>query len=113
MRKTNDNVRELENAIERGVILATGEHIIEAQLPLNISVTQDRTFDRDNQLIYLTGHRMEQMTDFLDDGVMVSLPFDGGVARGGMMMSRGMMRNYFESGSSGSGQRIFYEHIIV
>jgi two-component system response regulator HydG len=30
------NVRELENAIERAVILATGEHITEAQLPLNI-----------------------------------------------------------------------------
>lgn len=31
------NVRELENAIERAVILATGEHITEAQLPLNIT----------------------------------------------------------------------------
>ena len=30
------NVRELENAIERAVILATGEHITESQLPLNI-----------------------------------------------------------------------------
>jgi two-component system response regulator HydG len=30
------NVRELENAIERAVILATGEHITEAQLPLGI-----------------------------------------------------------------------------
>jgi len=31
------NVRELENAIERAVILATGEHITEVQLPLNIT----------------------------------------------------------------------------
>ena len=31
------NVRELENAIERAVILATGEHITEAQLPLYIT----------------------------------------------------------------------------
>ncbi len=31
------NVRELENAIERAVILATGEHIAEMQLPLNIT----------------------------------------------------------------------------
>ena len=31
------NVRELENAVERAVILATGEHITEAQLPLNIT----------------------------------------------------------------------------
>ena len=30
------NVRELENAIERAVILLTGEHITEQQLPLNI-----------------------------------------------------------------------------
>ena len=30
------NVRELENAIERAVILMTGEHITEAQLPLSI-----------------------------------------------------------------------------
>ncbi len=31
------NVRELENAIERAVILLTGEHISENQLPLNIT----------------------------------------------------------------------------
>jgi two-component system response regulator HydG len=31
------NVRELENAIERAVILLTGEHIAEQQLPLNIT----------------------------------------------------------------------------
>ena len=30
------NVRELENAMERAVILLTGEHVTEAQLPLNI-----------------------------------------------------------------------------
>jgi two-component system, NtrC family, response regulator HydG len=30
------NVRELENAVERAVILLTGEHITEKQLPLNI-----------------------------------------------------------------------------
>lgn len=30
------NVRELENAVERAVILLTGEHITERQLPLNI-----------------------------------------------------------------------------
>jgi two-component system response regulator HydG len=31
------NVRELENAVERAVILATGEHITETQLPMNIT----------------------------------------------------------------------------
>jgi two-component system response regulator HydG len=35
------NVRELENAIERAVILSTGEHITEAQLPLNITGEYD------------------------------------------------------------------------
>jgi two-component system, NtrC family, response regulator HydG len=35
------NVRELENAVERAVILATGEHITEAQLPLNITESYD------------------------------------------------------------------------
>jgi two-component system response regulator HydG len=35
------NVRELENAIERAVILATGEHITETQLPLNITEQYD------------------------------------------------------------------------
>ena len=31
------NVRELENAVERAVILATGEHITENQMPINIT----------------------------------------------------------------------------
>jgi len=35
-------------------------------------VIQDRSFDRDNQLIYTTGHRMEQMTGFLGDRIMVN-----------------------------------------
>ncbi len=35
-------------------------------------VIQDRTFDRDNRLVYSSGHRMEQMTGFLGDQVMVN-----------------------------------------
>ncbi len=35
------NVRELENAIERAVILATGEHVTESQLPFNITDQYD------------------------------------------------------------------------
>ena len=35
-------------------------------------VIQDRTFDRDNQLVYTIGHRMEQMTGFLGDLIMVN-----------------------------------------
>ena len=30
------NVRELENAVERAVVLMTGDHVTEKQLPLNI-----------------------------------------------------------------------------
>ena len=35
-------------------------------------VLQDRAFDNRNQLIYLSGHRMEQMTGFLGDWIMVN-----------------------------------------
>jgi len=35
-------------------------------------VLQDRMFDPDNQLIYTSGHRMEQMTGFLGDWIMVN-----------------------------------------
>ncbi len=35
-------------------------------------VIQDRAFDNRNQLIYLSGHHMEQMTGFLGDWIMVN-----------------------------------------
>lgn len=35
-------------------------------------VIQDRSFDRDNQLVYTTGRPMEQMTGFLGDLIMVN-----------------------------------------
>jgi len=35
-------------------------------------VIQDRTFNRDNQLVYTSGHRMEQMTGFLGDLILVN-----------------------------------------
>ncbi|MDX2502027.1 MAG: multicopper oxidase domain-containing protein, partial [Deltaproteobacteria bacterium] len=35
-------------------------------------VIQDRAFDKSNQLIYLSGHRMEQMNGFLGDWIMVN-----------------------------------------
>jgi FtsP/CotA-like multicopper oxidase with cupredoxin domain len=41
----------------------------EYDIPL---VLQDRTFDRNNQLVYTTGHRMEQMTGFIGDWIMVN-----------------------------------------
>jgi len=39
-------------------------------------VFQDRTFNRDNQLVYTSGHPMEQMTGFLGDAILVNgLPY--------------------------------------
>ena len=35
-------------------------------------VIQDRAFDKSNQLIYMSGHRMEQMNGFLGDWIMVN-----------------------------------------
>jgi len=35
-------------------------------------VIQDRAFDKSNQLIYLSGHHMEQMNGFLGDWIMVN-----------------------------------------
>ena len=35
-------------------------------------VIQDRTFDDNNQLVYLSGHRMQQMTGFLGDWILVN-----------------------------------------
>lgn len=45
--------------------LPSGEH----DIPL---VLQDRAFDRSNQLIYLSGHHMEQMNGFLGDWILVN-----------------------------------------
>jgi len=50
---------------ERAVGLPDGEY----EVPL---VIQDRSFDRDNQLVYLSGNRMERMTGFFGDWIMVN-----------------------------------------
>ena len=50
---------------EQGVGLPEDEY----DVPL---VIQDRTFDPENQLVYTSGHRMEQMTGFLGDMIMVN-----------------------------------------
>jgi FtsP/CotA-like multicopper oxidase with cupredoxin domain len=50
---------------EKDAGLPTGEY----DIPL---VIQDRAFDNSNQLIYLSGHRMEQMTGFLGDWILVN-----------------------------------------
>ena len=50
---------------EEAAGLPAGEY----DIPL---VLQDRTFDRTNQLVYLSGHHMEQMNGFLGDWIMVN-----------------------------------------
>lgn len=50
---------------EQGIGLPDDEY----DIPL---VIQDRTFDSGNQLVYMSGHRMEQMTGFLGDMIMVN-----------------------------------------
>jgi len=50
---------------EKAAGLPSGEY----DIPL---VLQDRAFDRNNQLVYLSGHRMEQMNGFLGDWILVN-----------------------------------------
>jgi FtsP/CotA-like multicopper oxidase with cupredoxin domain len=50
---------------EKAAGLPTGEY----DIPL---VIQDRAFDNNNQLVYLSGHPMAQMTGFLGDWIMVN-----------------------------------------
>jgi FtsP/CotA-like multicopper oxidase with cupredoxin domain len=50
---------------ELAVGLPNGEY----DVPL---VIQDRVFDHKNQLVYMSGHRMEQMSGFLGDMIMVN-----------------------------------------
>jgi len=50
---------------EQAVGLPDGEY----DVPL---VIQDRTFDRDNQLVYTSGNRMERMTGFLGNLILVN-----------------------------------------
>lgn len=50
---------------EKAAGLPTGEH----DVPL---VIQDRSFDNDNQLVYRSGHMMEQMNGFLGNWILVN-----------------------------------------
>ncbi len=58
------NVRELENAIERAVILLTGEHITEKQLPLNIT---QKYSDADFMLKSVGGNTLMDGTRSLEE----------------------------------------------
>jgi len=59
-----------------GLFLVSDEEEQSIGLPSNEYdvplVIQDRIFDRNNQLVYTSGHRMEQMTGFLGDRIMVN-----------------------------------------
>ncbi|MGB5747413.1 MAG: multicopper oxidase family protein [Desulfobacterales bacterium] len=59
-----------------GLFLVSDEEEEAAGLPSGpydvALVLQDRAFDKSNQLIYLSGHRMEQMNGFLGDWIMVN-----------------------------------------
>ena len=59
-----------------GLFLVSDEEEEAAGLPTGQNdiplVLQDRSFDRSNQLIYLSGHHMEQMNGFLGDWIMVN-----------------------------------------
>ena len=59
-----------------GLIIVSDEEERFLQLPEDAYdvplVIQDRTFDRDNQLLYASGHPMEQMNGFLGDRIMVN-----------------------------------------
>ena len=50
---------------EKAAGLPSGEY----DIPL---VIQDRAFDSDNQLVYMTGHMMERMNGFLGDWILVN-----------------------------------------
>jgi len=59
-----------------GLFLVSDDEEKEAGLPAGEYdiplVIQDRAFDNNNQLIYLSGHPMEQMSGFLGDWIMVN-----------------------------------------
>jgi two-component system response regulator HydG len=71
------NVRELENAIERAVILATGDHITEAQLPLNIAEQYGdiRISQSDGSKILDGTHSLE---DIEKEAILAALAASGG-----------------------------------
>jgi len=74
-----------------GLFLISDEEEKEAGLPAGEFdiplVIQDRAFDRDNQLVYTSGHPMDSMTGFLGDWILVNgipyftLPVSAGTYR--------------------------------
>ena len=71
------NVRELENAIERAVILLTGEHITEKQLPLNI-VQQYGDPDGSTASIQSPADGMRSLEEIEKEAILATLKASGG-----------------------------------
>jgi two-component system response regulator HydG len=70
------NVRELENAVERSVILLTGEYITERELPLSISQTSvDETTASDGRTRWRGSHSLEAIEK---DAILSTLSETGG-----------------------------------
>lgn len=59
----------VEDERETAAILPSGKY----DIPV---VIQDRTFDDQNQLVYLTGGRMEKMTGFLGENILINGKID-------------------------------------
>ncbi len=59
-----------------GLFIVSDEEEKKARLPSGPEdiplVIQDRAFDRDNQLVYLSGHMMERMSGFLGNWILVN-----------------------------------------
>ena len=66
------NVRELENAVERAVILTTGEYVTERELPMNIQKARDECPPQGPSL---TGRSLE---DIEREAVVAALKDSGG-----------------------------------
>jgi len=74
------NVRELENAVERAVILITGDYITERELPLSISPDRDRASSAptvtEDRMIALDG--MQSLESIEKEAIAATLAETGG-----------------------------------
>lgn len=70
------NVRELENAVERAVILLTGDYITEKQLP--ISITQTDPGGNKRQLQQNTNTEVRSLEDIEKEAILAALEAVGG-----------------------------------
>jgi two-component system, NtrC family, response regulator HydG len=99
------NVRELENTIERAVILATGEHITEAQLPLNIAEQYEdpeKRATRANQILDGT-HSLEDIEKEAIQAALTASKGNKAEAARRLGITRKTLHNKLKSYGWGSG----------